>query len=268
MTKKIEKKMKKKFRKNSKTFSILTDLRLNQDEEDSLFKSRDIYNVRVYLRNKKLSLLTSIQTLMKALTNDEKWFTKTEKNEIDKLQYLFFISTNMQILLVENLEILIINCIYKINRYKMSLLIIIDITNLNIFFYIDFCFMKEEHFEDYIWVLEIVENLYRKLEISASQVILSNDDKTLASAITRVYDIDEIKHELCVWHIEKNVIENCKKHFDINENFEIFMKSFKQIIYSSTKEILQERYQSLHVNEIYVDVLIYIENNVWINRKK
>ena len=56
----------------------------------------------------------------------------------------------MQKLLRENFEILIMNCIYKINKYKMLLLIIIDVTSLNIFYYVVFCFMKGESFDDYV----------------------------------------------------------------------------------------------------------------------
>ena len=50
----------------------------------------------------------------------------------------------MQKLLRENHEILLINCIYKINKYKMLLLIIIEVISLNIIFYVNFCFMKEK----------------------------------------------------------------------------------------------------------------------------
>ncbi len=67
-----------------------------------------------------------------------------------KLKFLFFTSKCMQKLLCENFKILIMNCIYKINKYKMLLLIIIDVTSLNIFYYIVFCFMKDESFDDYV----------------------------------------------------------------------------------------------------------------------
>jgi len=49
-----------------------------------------------------------------------------------------------------NLKILIMNCIYKINRYKLLLFIIFKITALNISFYIVFIFMLHEIADDYI----------------------------------------------------------------------------------------------------------------------
>ncbi len=53
-------------------------------------------------------------------------------------------------MLVNYYEIILMNCIYKINKYKMSLLIIIVIIILNIIFYIMFCFMKDENYSNYI----------------------------------------------------------------------------------------------------------------------
>jgi len=55
----------------------------------------------------------------------------------------------MQKLLYLNIEILIINCIYKTNKYKISFLIIIEIIVLNTIFYIEFCFIKSENYSNY-----------------------------------------------------------------------------------------------------------------------
>ncbi len=53
-------------------------------------------------------------------------------------------------MLKHNSEILIMNCIYKINHYKMLLLIIIEIIVLNIFFFVEFCFIKVEKTANYV----------------------------------------------------------------------------------------------------------------------
>ncbi len=53
-------------------------------------------------------------------------------------------------MLKRNSEILIMNCIYKINRYKMLLLIIIEIIALNIFFFVNFYFMIAKKTSDYV----------------------------------------------------------------------------------------------------------------------
>jgi len=47
-------------------------------------------------------------------------------------------------------KIIPINCIYKTNRYKMSLLIIIEVIVLNIMFYVAFYFIKDKNYSDCI----------------------------------------------------------------------------------------------------------------------
>ena len=44
---------------------------------------------------------------------------------------------------------IIINVIYKTNKYKFSLLIIININALKKTFYMIFCFLIAKYFEDY-----------------------------------------------------------------------------------------------------------------------
>ncbi len=47
-------------------------------------------------------------------------------------------------------KIILINCIYKINKYKILLLIIIKVIVLNIIFYIAFYFIKDKNYNKYI----------------------------------------------------------------------------------------------------------------------
>ena len=129
----------------------------------------------------------------------------------------------MQKFFRENHEILLMNCTYKINKYKMSLLIIIEIIFLNIIFYVDFCFMKEKHHNDYIWILKTVKRFYNRFNLSYSKIVLFDDDKILASALFKMFK-DTIKHALCVWYININITINIKKYFFTNEFFKSFMK--------------------------------------------
>ena len=43
---------------------------------------------------------------------------------------------------------------YKINKYKLPLLVIIGVIVLNITFYVGFAFMSGENTENYTWVIE------------------------------------------------------------------------------------------------------------------
>ena len=58
-----------------------------------------------------------------------------------KIKKLFFINKQIIKALCKNSEILIMNCIYKINKYKMLLLIIIEHIIIDFIFIINFVFL-------------------------------------------------------------------------------------------------------------------------------
>ena len=51
--------------------TILNTLRLNDDPDDPVFKSRDLYNFRATIRKKALEPFTPIQALLRMLRNDD-----------------------------------------------------------------------------------------------------------------------------------------------------------------------------------------------------
>jgi hypothetical protein len=113
-------------------FSLrVLDMNANLDAEslnakeivNFMFKSRDIYNLKAKLRHEILRSLTSIQTLLRELKKDD-WIYKFQKDDENHLTHLFFIKSCSRNLLKVNYKVLVMNCIYKTNRYKMSLLII------------------------------------------------------------------------------------------------------------------------------------------------
>ncbi len=88
------------------------------------------------------------------------------------------------------------NCTYKINRYKMSLLIITEVTALNTSFFVGFCFMEAEKTANYVWVLKQLKLLYTELNLSDSTVILTDCERGLINALRSVFR--ESSHLLCI----------------------------------------------------------------------
>jgi hypothetical protein len=73
-----------------------------------------------------------------------------QKDDENHITHLFFVKETSEIVLKINYKILIMNCIYKINRYKLSFLIINEQIAMHIIFYLTFCFMQREIIADYI----------------------------------------------------------------------------------------------------------------------
>ncbi len=151
--------------------------RMINSNDNSLIRSRDVYNLKTELRRNELDSLSSMQALMNQLnTND--WFFAYQKNRRDQITHLFFFFIrSSQIMFKNNFEVLVMNCTYKINKYKMSLFIVSDQIALHKIFYVAFCFMTKKKQNDYVWILEQLKRLYQQLQFSDSTILLTNMKK-------------------------------------------------------------------------------------------
>jgi hypothetical protein len=117
--------------------------------------------------NRWFSFKLSFRILIKA-----NWMYNLQKNRNNQITYLFFVKNISQIILKANYKVIIMNCIYKINRYKLSLLIISDQIALNMRFYVAFYSMTREKMKDYCWVIKQLKTLYLQLKLSNSIVFV------------------------------------------------------------------------------------------------
>ncbi len=174
---------------------MLTALRLDSDPDNPMFKAADIYNAKAALRRDTLRPLTPIQALLQNLHRDD-WHCEYLKDQLDRVTHLFVIKKTSEELLKVNPEVLIMDCTYKTNRYKLPLLVISEVTALNTSFYIAFAFMLHETAEDYIWVLKQLNAVYRRLNINDPEVNITDRDSGLILASHRVFST--IRHTLCI----------------------------------------------------------------------
>jgi hypothetical protein len=96
---------------------------------NSMFRSKDIYKLKIEMRREELNSLTIIQALIRQLNErQDDWRYQLRKNENNRNQitHLFFAKRCSRFFLKSNYEMLVMNCIYKINRFRMFFLIIND----------------------------------------------------------------------------------------------------------------------------------------------
>ncbi len=120
----------------------------------------------------------------------------------------------------------------------MLLFIISDQTTLHKNFYVVFCFMSKKKQKNYMWILQQLRSLYAKMKISNSIVLLINMKKDLSKIFRLTFS--ESNHLLCLWHINNNVVINCKKHFIIKEAWNTFFSQWKEIVYASSEREYRE----------------------------
>ena len=94
-------------------------------------------------------------------------------------------------------RILLLDCTYKTNRFRMPLLSIVGRTEMNSTFSLAFAFLSEAGRADYICAHEQLQNML----LETPDVLVIDRDLALAGAIKGIFP--DCAHLLCLSHIEK-----------------------------------------------------------------
>ncbi len=240
---------------------VLIFLRL--EDEDCILKSRDIYNVKQAIRRKILESLTSTQYFLKNLNRDNWYYRYRITSFAHEVIHLFFVEKHISKFLKNNWKILLMNCIYKINKYKLSLLVIVDHTSLSTIFYVDFAFLTRKTEKNFVWMLKTLQNYLKEKNIFISEVLMTNRDLKLINVSHSIFFT--VKHLLCIWHVNKNVLTHCKSDFNIKEEWEKFYSEWQAMMYAHTAEIYQEKWNKLQNNYYakHFEIINYLKD-IWI----
>nr|XP_043616205.1 protein FAR1-RELATED SEQUENCE 5-like [Erigeron canadensis] len=211
---------------------ILSSLRL---ETPSLpANSRTIYNLKKKIRREKLGNRPMINALFEEL--EKAGFTYDIVHDLDGRITRLFIAHPLSIKLAKHFSsTFVMDCTYKTNKYNMPLLDIIGISCFSTTFYSGFVFLEKEDEENYVWALSAFKKILGQGNLPS--VIMTDRELALMNGIKN--EFPATTNLLCVWHIEKNVLANCKKYFGCDKEFDIFMGSWQNVIYSATEAMFE-----------------------------
>lgn len=99
----------------------------------------------------------------------------------------------------------------------MPLYVISKVTSLNTSFYIGFAFLFLEIYHDYLRVLSSPQQFYQEGNILDLIFVDIDCEKALICILQDVMFFT--KYTICLWHVNKNVLTNCKLSFDIEESW-------------------------------------------------
>lgn len=204
---------------------ILSSLRQSNPHLRAI--SRNIYNKKAKILEESLAGRTVIQALVDEL-GEGGFSYNIEYDQEGHLTHLFFAHPISIELSKSYPHVFLMDCTYKTNKYKMPLLDIIGVSSFNTSFYSCFVFMQKEEEKDYVWALE----MFNKILGVHNQplVIISDRELALMNAIRIVFP--SACNLLCVWHIEKNILANCKPHFREEVDWVAFLSTWTDLIKS------------------------------------
>uniref|UniRef100_A0A8H7K5T0 MULE transposase domain-containing protein n=1 Tax=Bionectria ochroleuca TaxID=29856 RepID=A0A8H7K5T0_BIOOC len=162
-------------------------------------------------------------------------------------------------------DILILDCTYKTNKYKMPLLDIVGVDACQRSFCIAFAFLGGEEEKDYVWALDRLRSMYEACGARMPSVILT--DRCLACMNAVSHCFPAAVSLLCLWHANKAVLRYCQPSFMRHNNafeepqghqeWKDFYGKWHELLASTNEETfedrlqqLKDRYTSAHVREV------------------
>ena len=124
--------------------------------------------------------------------------------------------------------VFLMDCTYKTNKFQMPLLNIVGIASTYQTFNAGFVFLNEENEESYTWALE------KFSRVISPAIICTDRELALMNSVSVVFP--NCKNILCIWHINKNVLANCKKYFNVEESWNLFISEWNSLVQSVSLE--------------------------------
>ncbi|CAG8807218.1 6367_t:CDS:1, partial [Cetraspora pellucida] len=195
----------------------------------------DVYNAISRQRQKKLQGLNEIEVLLKTLQHDENVLgsiaTKAIHNdERDQdgefIQAVFWVYRHAVFEFAVAKDVLIVNAMYKTNRFSMPLIVICSIDQFGSTYPLAFALVYSETCDFYHWVMQQLNRMLTILTGDA-QVATFITDRELALITACSLVFPHARHQFCIWHIFKNIRNKLKKDVEIDE----FIQALQKLVY-------------------------------------
>src|SRR3954447_10747566 len=241
---------------------------VSQTYPSRLWRIQDIYNIR---RECKIDLLAGrspIEAMLYELHNSEYEYNYNLDSEM-RVSMLFFAHPKSLELLRQYPEVLLMDCTYKTNRFRMPLLDILGSTGLGTTFYAAFVFLPGETEEDYKEALKMLNGVLEKRGIRRPVVIVTDRDKGLMNGIEHTFPATE--NLLCLWHINKNVLahgQQCQVFKAKTEEEEGFLKLWNQLVAAPSAELYNSRLSALRMAYQQFPKFLHYLDKTWLTDYK
>lgn len=225
---------------------------------------QDIYNCIAQNKRDHQKGQSTIQALANELEAEGFW-SRIRFDDDGRVTAVLFAHPESMAYLKSYPDILILDCTYKTNKYKMPLLDIVGVDACQRSFCIAFAFLSGEEEKDYIWALDRLRSMYEACGARLPSVILT--DRCLACMNAVSHCFPTAVSLLCLWHANKAVLRYCQSSFMLHndaaqepqgpQEWKDFYGNWHELVASKNEETfeerlqqLKERYASAHAREV------------------
>lgn len=256
--------------------------RLAQEIPASAVRQKDVYNAVSKIRKDTLQGMTPIEALVTQLGDPNLWISDHRTDSSGRLTHLFFAYIKTVKIFQSHPDVLMADCTYRTNRFKMPLLHFVGCNSIGGHFTAAFCFLPSETHQDYVWALDRVRQLLYEPVHCSPVIFLSDNESAVRSACAEIWP--DVPQLLCLWHVNKNVQDHLQKHFrrangpftltDIEKRAQqkkrdAFMSSWALLNFSKTEARYEEQWAAFKREyHEYPVMLRYLEESQYPQRKR
>jgi hypothetical protein len=141
--------------------------------------------------------------MIQQLKDTDNWVFDYQTDKQGRLTHLFLAYAKTVQIFQSHPDILMADCTYWTNRFKMPLLHFLGCNSIGGHFTTAFCFLPSESQIDYLWAVGCIQRLLYEPINRSPNVLLSDNEDALKSACSELWP--GVHQLLCLWHINKNV---------------------------------------------------------------
>lgn len=254
-----------------------------RNQSKTLATQQDIYNCIAQGKRDLAKGQSNIHALANELDSEGFW-NRMQLDEDGRVTAVLFAHPQSLAYLKCYPDLLILDCTYKTNKYKMPLLDIVGVDACQRSFCIAFAFLSGEDEGDYVWALDRLRSMYELCGARLPAVILTDRCLACMNAVSRCFP--DAASLLCLWHANKAVLRYCMSSFtrdaedtDKAQQWKEFYQSWHELVGSKDEEAFEERLQRLkdrytpdHVREVGYIIETWLDLykeklvKVWVDR--
>ncbi len=129
----------------------------------------------------------------------------------NRLERLFFAHPNVIEIYKKHPKVVLLDCTYKTNRFRMPLLNICAVTGNRKTIQVALCFLSSEKELDYEQAMSKFEEVITTHEIPKLDTWVTDRELALMNTLDDMFP--NSNHLLCTQHVNINILANCRKYY-------------------------------------------------------
>lgn len=233
---------------------------------DVVIQKKDVYNAFPRTQRAHVDGVSEVQDFLQAMDGHPDFTYVVEADEKNQLKGITFACRDSLAQFRKMSFVLSMDATYGTNRFNMPLLIISSVDPFGQTYIVSCSLLTEETTESYDIALESFKRLFGSIQLVVS-TIFTDQEQALINAIEKHFP--DSMHQLCRWHLEKNLKRNFPKNSRLLTKFSSFMhakyESLVHMCFCDMIEVCDER-ETAYIERLYTLRKKYVEFWVSSNR--